>query len=172
VEDAAAWLLASIALLVLLLATWGGVVAHADALDRSRFQHGQRTQVDAVLLNDPPPGYHEVDSEAVAWRSVRFADTSGNEHVADVLVAGRQPAGDTARLWVDRNLRVVPAPLTRTDALAIGATAGIGIAASGAAVLALLWCGLRRLLDARNGLAWDQEWAEVEPLWSGRDHRP
>jgi hypothetical protein len=172
VEDAAAWLLASIALFILLLATWGGAVVHADALDQSRFQHGQRTQVDAVLLDEPPPVYRGVDSEEVAWRSVRFADTSGGEHVADVLVAGRQPVGETVRLWVDRNDRVVPAPLTQADALVIGATAGVGMAALGATVLAALWCGLRRLLDARNSLAWDEEWAEVEPVWSGRHHRP
>lgn len=105
-------------------------------------------------------------------RSVRFTDTSGSEHVADVPVAAVQPAGDTVRLWVDRNDRVVPAPLTQTDAAAISATAGIGIIALGTAILASLWCGLRRLFDARNRVAWDQEWAEVEPVWSGRDHRP
>jgi hypothetical protein len=171
-EDAAAWLLASIALFMLLLAIWAGAGVHADALDQSRLQHGQRRQVEAVLLNDPPPAYREVDSAEVSWRSVRFVDTSGSEHVADGLVADREPAGDTVRLWVDRDERVAPAPLTPTDAVAIGATAGIGIAALGAAVLALLWCGLRRLLDVRNSLAWDQEWAEVEPVWSGRRHRP
>jgi len=98
VEDAAAWLLGSIALFVLLLAIWGGAVVHADALDQSRLQHGQRTQVEAVLLNDPPTGYREADSEEATWRSVRFTDTSGSEHVADVPVAAAQSAGDTVRL--------------------------------------------------------------------------
>jgi hypothetical protein len=164
VEDAAAWLLASIALFVL-LAIWGGAAVHADALDQSRLQHGQRTQVEAVLPNDPLPGYREADSEEATRRSVRFTDTSGSEHVADVPVAAVQPAGDTVRLWVDRNDRVVPAPLTQTDAVVISAMAGIGITALGTAILASLWCGLRRLLDARNSVAWNQEWAEVEPVW-------
>ena len=172
VEDAAAWLLAAIALFVLLLAIWGAAAVYADALDQSRLQHGQRTQVDAVPLNDPPTGYREADSGEVAWRSVRFVDTSGSEHVAHVPVAAVQPAGDTVRLWVDHNDRVVPAPLTQTDAVVIGAMAGLGITALGAAVLASLWCGLRRLLDIRNSLAWDREWAEVEPAWSGRHPRP
>ena len=171
VEDAAAWLLATIALFVLPLAIWGAAAVHADALDQSRLQHGQRTQVEAVLLYDPPTGYRDADSSEVAWRSVRFVDTSGSEHVADVPVAAVQPVGDTVRLWVDRNDRVVPAPLTQTDAVVIGATTGIGIIALGAAVLALLWRGLRRLLDVRNSLAWEQEWAEVEPVWSGRNRR-
>ena len=43
----------------------------------------------------------------------------------DVPVAGRQLAGGTVRLWADRNDRVVPAPLTQTDAVVISATAGI-----------------------------------------------
>jgi len=73
---------------------------------------------------------------------------------------------------VDRNDRVVPAPLTQTDAVVISATAGIGITALGTAILASLWCGLRRLLDAHNHVAWEHEWAEFEPVWSGRDHRP
>ena len=155
----------------LLLAIWAGAGVYTDALDQSRLEHGQRTQVEAVLLDDPPPGYREADSEDVAWRLVRFAGTSGSEQVANVPAAGRQPAGGTVRLWVDRNDRVMPAPLTQTDAVVISATAGIGIAALGAAVLASMWFGLRRLLDIRNSAAWGQEWAQVEPVWSGRDHR-
>jgi hypothetical protein len=170
-EDAAAWLVATIALFVLLLAIWGGAVVRADALDQSRLEYAQRTQVDALLLDDPPQGNREADSDGLGWRSVRFTGTSGSEHVANLPVAGRRPAGDTVRLWVDRNDRVVPAPLTRTDAAVLGVTAGIGITGLGAAVLASLWCGLRRLLDVRNSMAWDEDWAEVEPVWSGRDHR-
>ena len=170
-EDAAAWLLVAIALFGLLLAIWAGTGVYADTLDQSRLEHGQWTQVEAVLLDDPPPGYREADSQDVAWRLVRFAGTSGNEQVANVPAAGRQPAGGTVRLWVDRNDRVMPAPLTQTDAVVISATAGIGAAALGAAVLASMWFGLRRLLDIRNSAAWGQEWTQVEPVWSGRDHR-
>lgn len=171
VEDVAAWLLAAVALFVLLLAVWGGAGVYADALDQGRLAHGQRTEVEALLLDDPPPGYREADSDGLGWRSVRFADTSGRDHVADVPVTGRQPAGSTVRLWVDRNDRVMPAPLTQTDAVVISATVGIALTALGAAVLASMWFGLRRLLDICNSVAWDQEWAEVEPVWSGRDHR-
>ena len=61
----------------------------------------------------------------------------------------------------DRDGRVMPAPFTQTDAVVIGATAGIGITALGAAVLISMWFGLRRLLDVRNGVAWDREWAQI-----------
>jgi hypothetical protein len=166
------WMLASLALFVLLLATWGGAGVCADALDQSRLEHEQRAQVEALLLDDPQPSDRAVDSADVTRRSVRFTDASGVEHIAEVPVVYPRPAGDTVRLWVDRNGRVTPAPLASADAVVVGATAGIGIAALGAAVLALLWCGLRRLLDARNSVAWDREWAEVEPVWSGRDRRP
>jgi hypothetical protein len=172
IEDAAVWVLASIALFALLLAILGGAGVCADALDQSRLEHDQRTQVEALLLDDPHPGDRAVGAEDVARRSVRFTDASGVEHVAEVPVSYPRPAGDTVRLWVDRNGRITPAPLASADAVVIGATSGIGIAALGAAVLALLWCGLRRLLDARNSVAWEQEWAEVEPVWSGRDRRP
>jgi len=171
VEDAAAWLLAAVALFILLLAVWGGAGVYADSLDQSRIEHEQRTQVEALLLDDPPPGYREADSDGVAWRSVRFADTSGNERVTDVPVTGRLPAGGTVRLRVDRDGRVMPAPFTQTDAMVIGATTGIGITALGAAVLTSTWFGLRRLLDVHNGVAWDREWAQIEPVWSGRDQR-
>ena len=129
VEGAAAWPPTAIGLLVLLLAIWGGDGVYTDARHQSRLEHGQRTQVEAVLLDDPPPGYREADSQDVAWRLVRFAGTSGGEQVANVPAAGRQPAGGTVRLWVDRNERVMPAPLTQTDAVVISATAGIGTAA-------------------------------------------
>ena len=171
VEDTVAWLLAAVALFILLLAVWGGAGVYADALDQSRLEQEQRTEVEALLLDDPPPGYRETDSEDVAWRSVRFAGTSGSEHLANVPVAGRQPAGGTVRLWMDRSDRVMAAPLTKTDAMVISVTAGIGITALGAAVLTSIWFGLRRLLDVRNGVAWDREWAQIEPVWSGRGQR-
>ena len=39
------------------------------------------------------------------------------------------------------------------------------------AVAAAVWSVVQRLVLAANRLRWKREWAAVEPLWSGRQHR-
>ncbi len=78
----------------------------------------------------------------------------GGEHDIDVTVAGSPAAGETVRAWVNREGRVVDAPLTLFDAVVVGAAAGVGIAIVGGLVLGAAWLGLRRWLDHRNAAEW------------------
>jgi hypothetical protein len=86
-----------------------------------------------------------------------------------MTVAGSPPAGETVRVWVDRDGRVVDPPLTLVDAAAVGALAGVGIAIIGGFVLGSAWLGLRRWLDRRNAAEWGRGWYRIEPEWSGRN---
>ena len=51
-------------------------------------------------------------SGLVDMRSAHYVDAAGAEHDIDVTVVGSPPAGETVRAWVDREGRVVEAPLT------------------------------------------------------------
>jgi hypothetical protein len=165
VEDIAAWVLTAAALFVLLGAVLSGVGLYGGAVDQARAAAHERTPVAAVLVDDPVP-----DAASGTWtsRSAYYVDAAGSEHDIVVAVAGWPPAGANLRAWVDREGRVVDAPLTDLEAVVLGASAALGIAIVGCFVLGLAWLGLRRWLDHCNAADWSRGWVRVEPEWSGR----
>jgi hypothetical protein len=120
VEDIAAWVLTAAALFVLLGAVLGGVGLYGGAVDQARAAAHERTPVAAVLVDDPVP-----DATSGTWtsRSAYYVDAAGSEHDIVVAVAGWPPAGANLRAWVDREGRVVDAPLTDLEAVVLGASA-------------------------------------------------
>jgi hypothetical protein len=166
VEDAAAWVLTAAALFVLLGAVLGGVGVYSGAVDRARTAAHDLTLVAAVLVDASVP----IGAPgSLTMRSAHYVDAAGAEHDIDVTVVGSPPAGETVRAWVNREGRVVEAPLTLFDAVVVGASAGVGIAILGCLVLGSAWLGLRRWLDHRNAADWAREWDRIEPEWSGRN---
>jgi hypothetical protein len=166
VEDAAAWALTAAALFVLLGAVLGGVGLYGGAVDRAHQAAQERTPVAAVLVD--APALHEAPG-SLTLRSAHYVDAAGIEHDIVVEAAEWSPAGATVRAWVDREDRVVDAPLTSLDAVMLSVSAAVGIAIVGGLVLGLAWLGLRRWLDCRNAADWGREWARVEPEWRGRN---
>ena len=165
VEDAAAWVLTAAALFVLMGAVLGGVGLYGGAVDQARTAARERTPIAVVLVDDPVP---DGTSGTLTSRSAHHVDAAGSEHDVVVTVAGWPPAGATVQAWVDREGRVVDAPLTDLAAVVLGASAAVGIAIMGFLVLGSAWLGLRRWLDRRNAADWGREWVRVEPEWSGR----
>ena len=166
VEDAVAWVLTAAALFVLLGAVLGGVGVYSGAVDRARTAAHERTPVAAVLVDAP---VSNGAAGSLTLRSAHYVDPVGAEHEIDVTVAGSPPAGEAVRAWVNREGRVVDAPLTPFDAVVVGASAGVGIAIVGCLILGSAWLGLRRWLDRRNAADWGREWDRIEPEWSGRN---
>src|SRR5690242_17547767 len=121
IEDAAAWVLTAAALFVLLGAVLGGVGVYGGAVDRARTAAHDRTPVSAVLVDAPVP---MGAPGSLALRSAHYVDAVGAEHDIEMTVIGSLPAGTTVRTWVDREGRAVDAPLTRFDAVVVGASAG------------------------------------------------
>jgi hypothetical protein len=165
-EDAAAWILAAAGLFMLLWAVLGGVGVYGDAVDRGRAAERDRVQVDAVLITaaelvDGGPG-------SLTLRPARYVDSAGREQEIRATVAGRPPVGTTVHVWVNGEGKVVPAPLSRMDAFVLGVAAATGIGILGGSVLGGLWVALRRWVDHRNVAGWAREWAQIEPVWSGR----
>jgi len=129
VEDAAAWVLTAAALFVLLGAVLGGVGVYGGAVDRARTAAHERTLVAAVLVDAPVPIGAQ---DSLSLRSAHYLDAAGAEHDTVLPVAGSPQAGEIVRVWVDREGRVVDAPLTLVDAVAVSALAGVGIVIIGA----------------------------------------
>jgi hypothetical protein len=85
-----------------------------------------------------------------------------------VTASGWLPPGSVVPVWVDRDGNVVAAPPSGMDALVLGAALGLGVVIAGAVILFGVWVAVRLELDRRNAAGWAEEWARVEPQWSGR----
>jgi hypothetical protein len=169
VEDAVAWLLASLALLVVVIAYGVGTAGHADVLERARTEASQRFAVRAVLL-EPSGVMPAADGIPVIPQEVRARWTSagGAAVTGTISVTVRGPAGAEVPLWVDRAGQVVKPPQTAAGAVITGWARGVGTALFGWCALLLVWWAVRRSVAARNAAGWDRDWARVEPAWSGR----
>ncbi|MFE2548244.1 hypothetical protein ACFXGI_06800 [Streptomyces sp. NPDC059355] len=104
--------------------------------------------------------------EATAQAAWRFP--AAVRHTATLTVPEGTASGTPVRIWVDDAGREATPPRAGSEmalsAVAAGTwTAGL-IAVSAAGVVNL---GLRRL-DTRALTAWEREWEQVEPGWSGR----
>ncbi|SEM23722.1 Rv1733c family protein [Streptacidiphilus jiangxiensis] len=129
--------------------------------------------VTATTLADavPPPatrlaargGGATVQSVPAAWEY-----PAGVRHTGRVVVFRRQAAGTRVTVWVDDAGRPAVVPASAPDRVASAVLVGV----SASAVLALLcalasWAAGHRL-DRRASRAWAEDWARVEPYWSGR----
>ena len=169
-EDAAAWVLISLGLIGAALSIIAGMQVHGSLLERAQLESSARTPVRAVLLQDAPviPSADDQENGPMVQVPVRWVDTDGTERVDEATVSGLPRAGDTVRLWADRDHHLVPPPTNADDAAAAGVVAaGISLFLS-VALLLVLWCGVRHYAFTRNRARWEREWAEVEPRWSGR----
>ncbi|MFD8022835.1 hypothetical protein ACFV6G_20715 [Streptomyces lavendulae] len=104
----------------------------------------------------------------VSVAPVTWQDTAHRLHTQSVPVPAATRHGDTVRLWIDDRGNPAPAPPgaaeTALNAIGLGAGASaVGVLAAGALVGARL-----RGVDRRSARAWEREWENVEPRWSGR----
>ncbi|WP_051699841.1 hypothetical protein [Streptomyces sp. NRRL F-4474] len=124
------------------------------------------TAVDGTSYRTGPrPGDRPVVVAPVTWQY-----PADRRHADTVPVPAQTRKGDTVAVWVDDRGDAATAPPVTAD-LALRAF-GFGAAALTGGVLlagALARLGIR-LVDARSARAWESEWEEVEPLWTGRLH--
>lgn len=161
-----AGLLGALALVVLAVGLVVGLSAHRDG-ERARAGGAEPTRVPATLLEDvglPPAPYARpaINSARATWQ------TASGPRTGVITVRGAATAGTVRAIWIDRQGRPVPPPVTPAALLfkaVLGATA---VVTMGWSALGALWLGVRGLLMWCNGRAWQREWAAVEPVWSGR----
>lgn len=149
-----------------------GILWKAGAkADRELAVH--RHQVTATTTGpakDPPVGArYGTKPQAVApavWEQPAHVRRSGTIHVPP-----QTPQGSAVTIWVNdagSQLRPPGSAAVRALTSLSGGTAVTGvIAVTGAGVVLLV----RRRTEARRLAAWEQEWEQVEPVWSGRLRR-
>ncbi|MEU2231649.1 Rv1733c family protein [Streptomyces vietnamensis] len=132
-------------------------------------RHQVRATTTGPAKEPPVAAWYGSTSRAVApavWEQPEHVRRSGAVHVPP-----RTPQGRTVTIWVDDTGTPARPPGSAADrALTAGAGGGVATAsvgAIGAGVLVLV----RRRTEVRRLAVWEQEWEQVEPVWSGRLRR-
>ena len=169
VEDALAWLLTALGMIVLIGAVTVGVGVYTQSMDRS--SQSVRVQATAVLLVDASDKVADTGSAALfAGVPARWTDSVGRQHEDEVLARSDSRAGDQVSIWLDRDGYLTSPPGSSLSAALDGLMIGIAVLGLGCSLIAAAWIGLRRIIFNHNTHAWEREWARIGPEWT--DQRP
>jgi hypothetical protein len=168
-----ALLLAALGLaLAALLGAGVSVAEYTSAQRQARATAAHLHQVDAVLLaqarrtaSATGPGRTDYRAEA-AWTYPPGHDSTGT-----VEVTGKGDPGSSTRIWVSDQGRLAAGPPSTADITGDAVCLGL-FTLGGLSVVLGAGLGRRlRTLDRRADRAWQRSWAQLEPVWSGRDAR-
>jgi hypothetical protein len=169
IESAALCVLIAASLVAAVAAVQVGLLARADVLRQARLEP-TRTPITVQLAQDATVAVEDGDAAPIG-APVHWRDRGGVERTGVVQVRGPLKAGDQVVAWVDPTGNLVAPPVTGDEAAMIAiVTTGLSLIAV-FVVASAAWSVLRRLVLAVNRVRWKREWAAVEPLWSGRQHR-
>jgi hypothetical protein len=170
IEDAVAWLLMAVVLLMTVVAAAAGFRTYAEETRRVDAETAQGTQVPAVLLAPDPNIAVSGEKEPPLPLPVplRYTAPDGTERTGTAPVTGRLGAGANVAIWVDRTGTITAAPLRPVDAQARAVVAALLVLGVGWGVAAMVWAGVRAVVGRINAAGWEREWTQVEPRWSGR----
>ena len=167
VEDALAWLLTALGMIVLIGAVTVGVGVYTQSMDRSA--QSDRLQATAVLLVDASDKVADTGSAAPFARvPARWTDSVGRQHEDEVLARSDSRAGDQVSIWLDRDGDLSSPPGSPLSAALDGLVIGIVMLGLGCSLIAAVWIGLRRIIFQHNTRAWEREWARVGPEWTSQ----
>ena len=146
-----------------------GSEAYAAYESRVEVEHANRTQVDAVLIEDAPEmsGRSEgaVETTPVA-ATYRLPD--GTVRKGLVPAPHDAASGATVRIWIDRSGEVAEPPMTSDGAVISAFVIGLMLWGGATGLMALFYV-VFRFLHMRIRLRWWKlEWELTSPDWTGR----
>jgi hypothetical protein len=169
VEDAIAWLLTALGLVVIIVAGMIAVGSYVEGKERAGADQADRVQATAVLLTDAGDQVSEQGSAAPFARvPARWTDSSGRQHEGQVLARTYSHAGAEVPVWLDRNGELASPPASELNVLLDGVAIGVTVLMLGGSLIAGAWIGLRRIIFAHNTRAWEREWARIGPEWTSQ----
>ncbi|MFJ7068473.1 hypothetical protein [Streptomyces sp. NPDC101115] len=164
-------------LLILVIALVCGVVAAMSLwsagarADRELAAHRHHVQATTTgPAKDPPAATRSGPTpRSVApavWEQPDDVRRSGT-----VPVPPRTPEGRKVTIWVDDAGAPAGPPGSAADRALTSLSGGIAVTAAAGAVGTGALVLVRRRTEARRLAVWEQEWEQVEPVWSGRLRR-
>ncbi|MCX4985011.1 hypothetical protein [Streptomyces sp. NBC_00572] len=100
------------------------------------------------------------------WEQPEHVRRSGNIHVPT-----RTPEGRAVTIWVDDAGSPARPPGSAADRALTSMSGGVAAAGVTGVTGAALVLLVRRRTEGHRLAAWEREWEQVEPVWSGRLHR-
>ncbi len=97
----------------------------------------------------------------------RWIGGDGGPRTGRVEAMPGAPAGSLVPVWVNHDGTVTTPPPTPSDAWVGAALVGFDALLLGGAVIVGIWMGVHRLTALVNAAAWEREWAQVGPEWTG-----
>lgn len=169
VRDAVALVLSTLALAAGVVAISVGLLVDGDRLDRAAHEAATRIPLQAVLLDTAPavPGTGRASTPRPRVPA-RWVGRDGLQHSGTVPMRGNDTPGSVVRIWVDQQGLLVDPPITTTQAAIAAILAAFAVLMAASLVLALTWLGAQQWIGAYNDARWTQDWARVEPRWTGR----
>ncbi|WP_148003753.1 hypothetical protein [Streptomyces sp. adm13(2018)] len=139
--------------------------------DRERAAHRHQVQAMTTGPAKDPPRITRSGATPEAVAPAVWEHPDDVRRTGTIQVPARTPEGRTVTIWVGDTGAPARPPVSAADraltALAGGTLAAAAVGAIGAGSLGLV----RRRTEARRMVAWEQEWEQVEPVWSGRLRR-
>jgi hypothetical protein len=172
IEAAVTAVLASLALLVVPLATLIAMGSYHHERAEAAATAAQRTAVTAVLLTDPEPQHTTSSARGLSAEitaPARWVLPGGQQHSAPLQVGADRHAGDRVPIWIDRYGNRTDPPPNLGCMIVNAAAIGFDLTLGGWMLLGVLWWAVCRGLGRINAAWWDVQWARTEPRWS---HRP
>lgn len=163
---------ALIGLLVLPVALMLGSNTYTAQSQLAEQQSNTRHLVSATLLADVPITSEGGETGTATTSAVRatWRTPDGGTRVGLVSAEEGTRAGSAIPVWLDPEGNPVLRPLTPMDAIVSAITVTVIAWAVALALLAGLFLLARVCLDRCRSLAWQRQWAEIEPEWSHRTH--
>lgn len=165
VEDAVAWILTALALLLIVVAGVTGLAVHGGEADRAELENGSKSQARAVLLEEVYVTIGDLGTPIPVPVTARWTDRDGRQHAGLVPVDRSAPAGAEVDVWIDAAGEIASRPVRPENAVVGGIVSAFGVLCAGGTLLGATWLGVRRLTQLRNTRRWEREWALVEPQW-------
>jgi hypothetical protein len=168
-----AWILTATGLLACVVALVVGAQVYGDGAARARAEAVERTPVQAVVLEQPRTSvaaYAGIRSPRAVRLSVavRYRAPNGVERDGAARVSGTPVPGTSVPIWVDRDGAVATAPTSHSVAVQAAVLSACTLGGIALLLLVGLWQLVCSGISRLNAVAWERDWARVEPMWTGR----
>jgi hypothetical protein len=146
-----------------------GSEAYGAYKSRVEVEQANRTQVDAVLVEDAPElsGRSEGAVETTSVTAT-YQLPDGTARTGLVPASYDAASGATVRIWIDRNGEVVEPPMTRDGAVISGFVMAFLLWGGVSGAMALLYVVVKYLHTRIRLRRWRLAWELTAPDWTGR----
>ncbi|WP_214321704.1 Rv1733c family protein [Nonomuraea sediminis] len=159
----------AMAIALFLISIWPSIVVGRMAADAHRRVPAGEHQVIATVLADvrTPPMYSE-ETAMRATAPATWTTPDGRQRTGQVVVPAFAVKGDRVRVWIDATGSPVTPPPSPSESWLYGVSSTLLVLMGTAALLGLLFAGVRWGLDRRRSARWEKAWLLENEPWRRR----